>query len=77
MSYIWVMPPSTKSSTALTKELSSEARNTTALAISSVVPKRPRGIVADLRFHKPLHLFLAQTETVVAGRGHHAGTDGR
>ena len=41
---ICAMPPSTKSSMPLTKLLSSDARKTTALAISSGVPTRPRGI---------------------------------
>src|SRR5258708_4199014 len=37
------MPPSTNSSVALTKLLSSEARNTAALATSSTRPTRPSG----------------------------------
>ena len=43
---ICAMPPSTKSSMPLTKLLSSDARKTTALAISSGVPTRPRGILS-------------------------------
>jgi len=42
---ICAMPPSTKSSMPLTKLLSSDARNTTALAISSGMPTRPSGMV--------------------------------
>jgi hypothetical protein len=40
---IWAAPPSTNSSEPVTKVLSSEARKTAALAISSGVPKRPIG----------------------------------
>ena len=40
---IWAAPPSTNSSVPVTKVLSSEARKTAALAISSGVPKRPIG----------------------------------
>src|ERR1700730_1422290 len=40
---IWAAPPSTNSSAPVTKVLSSEARKTPALAISSGVPKRPIG----------------------------------
>ena len=40
---IWAAPPSTNNSVPVTKALSSEARKTTALAISSGVPKRPMG----------------------------------
>ena len=42
---ICAIPPSTNSSMPLTKLLSSEARKTTALAISSGVPTLPSGIV--------------------------------
>src|SRR5260221_86550 len=40
----WATPPSTINSTPVTYALSSEARNTAALAISSGVPMRSRGI---------------------------------
>ena len=40
---IWAAPPSTNSSVPVTKVLSSEARKTAALAISSGVPNRPIG----------------------------------
>jgi len=42
-SYTWAIPPSTNSSMPVMKELSLEARNTTALATSSGVPNRPMG----------------------------------
>ena len=41
---IWVWPPSTNSSAPLMKLASSDARNSTALAISSGRPTRPAGI---------------------------------
>src|ERR1700686_3550899 len=43
---ICAKPPSTNSSIPVTKLLSSEARNTTAFAISSGCPNRPIGTVA-------------------------------
>lgn len=44
-SYTWAAPPSTNNSVPVMKLLSSEARNTRALPISSGVPRRPRGTV--------------------------------
>jgi hypothetical protein len=43
---ICAIPPSTKSSMPVTKLLSSDARNTAALAISSELPNRPIGTAA-------------------------------
>jgi hypothetical protein len=46
---ICAMPPSTKSSMPFTKLLSSDARKTTTLAISSGVPTRPSGMVVTCK----------------------------
>src|SRR5271169_95098 len=43
---IWAAPPSTNNSVPVTKLLSSEARKTAPLAISSGVPSRPNGTLA-------------------------------
>jgi hypothetical protein len=45
---ICAAPPSTNSSVPVTKVLSSEARKTAALAISSGVPKRPMGTLLTI-----------------------------
>ena len=45
-----VAPPSTISSTALTYEESSEARKSTALAMSSGSPQRPSGLTDEKNF---------------------------
>jgi len=50
---ICAAPPSTNSSAPSTKLASSEARKTTALAISSAVPTRPSGVVAAACAVKP------------------------
>ena len=41
--YTWAIPPSTKSSIPVTKLLSSDARNSATVAISSDAPMRPSG----------------------------------
>ncbi|PYQ48997.1 MAG: hypothetical protein DMF78_19615 [Acidobacteria bacterium] len=45
-------PPSTNSSVPVTKLLSSEARNTTAFAISSGLPSRPSGTMPAIAFRR-------------------------
>src|SRR5215469_3096632 len=59
-----VAPPSTISSTALTYEESSEARKSTALAMSSDSPQRPSGIAEDTNFAN-----LADSSVEIEARG--------
>src|SRR5712672_691448 len=59
----------------LTKLLSSEARNVTALAISSGVPARPDGMGVYLKVDETLDWFLGKSETVVARCRDHSGTN--
>jgi len=58
------LPPSTNSSIPVTKLESSDARNNTALAISSGSPIRPIGIVATIRAEKAMPVLEARV------RGH-------
>src|SRR5215467_4648101 len=59
-----VAPPSTISSTALTYEESSEARKSTALAMSSGSPQRPSGIAEETNFAN-----LADSSEEIEARG--------
>ena len=60
----------------LTKLLSSEARNTTTLAISSGVPTRPERNGGDLEVHETLRLLFSQSHQIIARSGHDTRTDG-
>jgi hypothetical protein len=51
----------------LTKLLSSEARKTTALAISSGLPTRPKGIVLGMALHKFFQLLFTESQEIVTG----------
>src|SRR5258708_9070585 len=62
ITYTCACPPSTNSSIPVIKLLSSEARNTTALAMSSGSPNRPSGMLAsiDLKYCSLCSSFSAK-----------------
>src|ERR1700681_357096 len=62
------MPPSTARSTPVIYELSSEARNTTAAAISSGLPLRPSGI-CEVNWATACSACSAVRPVVVANAG--------